>query len=380
MDFELTDEHIMFREAIRRFAQKEVAPLVEEAEETNVFPKQLFKKAAEQGFLCPNYPVELGGGGGDKITECIMVEELNKVNAGIAASIMAQSGLATQPIYNYGSEKQKKRFLIPAIQGDKVGAFGLTEPNAGSDAASIKTTAVRSGDGYIINGTKIFITNGPFCDYVIVAAYTDPTKRGVGINLFIVEKGMPGFAVSRKLDKVGNRSVETGELVFEDCYVPIENMIGRKEGGGFDQIAKTLLSGRITYGARCTGVAQAALDLTVQYAKARVQFEKPIIQFQSTRFKLAEMAMNVDVMRTYTYRVAWMYSAGKDVRVEGSMVKLFTSELLQKILSDAMQIHGGYGYMMEYPIQRFWRDARLFTITEGTSEIQRMVIAKQLGF
>jgi alkylation response protein AidB-like acyl-CoA dehydrogenase len=380
MDFELTDENRMFREAIRNFAQKEVVPLVEEAEETNVFPKHLFKKAAEQGFLCPRYPVELGGGGGDKITECIMVEELNRVNAGIAASIMAQSGLATQPIYNYGSEEQKKRFLIPAIHGDKVGAFGLTEPNAGSDVASIKTTAVRDGDSYIINGTKMFITNGPFCDYVIVAAYTDPAKRGVGMNLFIVEKGTPGFAVSRKLDKVGNRSVETGELVFEDCRVPAENMIGEKEGGGFDQIAETLLSGRITYGARCTGVAQAALELTVKYAKERVQFGKPIIQFQSIRFKLAEMATNVDVMRTYTYRVAWMYSAGKDVRVEGPMVKLFTSELLQKILNDAMQIHGGYGYMMEYPIQRFWRDGRLFTITEGTSEIQRMVIARQLGF
>lgn len=380
MDFELTDEHKMFRDAIRNFGQKEVVPVMEEAEETGVFPRQLFKKAGEQGFLCPRYPVEIGGGGGDKITECIMVEELNRVNAGIASSLMAQSGLATQPIYNYGSQEQKEKYLIPAIAGDMVGAFGLTEPNSGSDAASIKTTAVRDGDDYIINGTKIFITNGPFCDYVIVAAYTDPTKRGEGINLFIVEKGTPGFSVSRKLDKVGNRSIETGELVFEDCRVPAKNMIGEKEGGGFEQLASTLLSGRITYGARCTGVAQAALELTVQYAKERVQFGKPIIKFQNTRFKLAEMATSVDVMRTYTYRVAWMYSAGKDVSVEGPMVKLFTSELLQKLLGDAMQIHGGYGYMMEYPIQRFWRDGRLFTITEGTSEIQRMVIANRLRY
>jgi len=380
MDFELTDEHKMFREAIRNFGQKEVVPVMEEAEETGVFPRQLFKKAGDQGFLCPRYPVELGGGGGDKITECIMVEELNRVNAGIASSLMAQSGLATQPIYNYGSEEQKEKYLMPAIAGDMVGAFGLTEPNSGSDAASIKTTAVRDGNDYIINGTKIFITNGPFCDYVIVAAYTDPTKRGEGINLFIVEKGTPGFSVARKLDKVGNRSIETGELVFEDCRVPAKNMIGEKEGGGFAQIASTLLSGRITYGARCTGVAQAALELTVQYAKERVQFGKPIIKFQNTRFRLAEMATSVDVMRTYTYRVAWMYSAGKDVSVEGPMVKLFTSELLQKLLGVAMQIHGGYGYMMEYPIQRFWRDGRLFTITEGTSEIQRMVIANRLGY
>jgi len=380
MDFELTEENRIFQDAIRDFAQKEIAPLVDEAEEKNVFPQQLFKKMGEQGFLCPRYPVELGGGGGDKITECIMMEELNKVNAGIAASLMAQSGLCTQPIYRFGSEEQKQRFLIPAIKGEKIGAFGLTEPDAGSDAASIKTRAVRDGDDYITNGTKIFITNGPICDYVLLAAYTDPTKRGQGINLFVVEKGSPGFSVSRKLDKVGNRSIETGELVFEDCRVPAKNMIGEKEGGGFDMITDTLMSGRITYGSRCTGTAQAAYDLTVQYAKERVQFGRPIIKFQATRFKLAEMATNIDVMRSYTYRVAWMYDQGKNVRKESSMVKLFTAETLQKILSDSMQIHGGYGYMMEYPIQRYWRDGRLFTITEGTSEIQRLVICRELDF
>jgi len=379
MDFELTEENRMFQEAIRDFAQKEIAPLVDEAEENNVFPQQLFRKMGEQGFLCPRYPIELGGGGGDKITECIMMEELNRVNAGIAASLMAQGGLCTQPIYRFGSEEQKQRFLIPAIKGEKIGAFGLTEPDAGSDAASIKTRAVRDGDDYVINGTKMFITNGPICDFVLLAAYTDPTKRGEGINLFVVEKGTPGFSVSRKLDKVGNRSIETGELVFEDCRVPAKNMIGEKEGGGFDMITDTLTSGRITYGSRCTGTAQAAYDLSVQYAKERVQFGKPIIKFQATRFKLAEMATNIDVMRSYTYRVAWMYDQGKDVRKESSMVKLFTAETLQKILSDSMQIHGGYGYMMEYPIQRYWRDGRLFTITEGTSEIQRLVICRELG-
>ncbi|NVM26358.1 MAG: acyl-CoA dehydrogenase family protein [Desulfobacterales bacterium] len=379
MDFELTEENRIFQEAIRDFAQKEIAPLVDEAEENNVFPQQLFKKMGEQGFLCPRYPIELGGGGGDKITECIMMEELNGVNAGIAASLMAQGGLCTQPIYRFGSEEQKQRFLIPAIKGEKIGAFGLTEPDAGSDAASIKTRAVRGGDDYVINGTKIFITNGPICDFVLLAAYTDPTKRGEGINLFVVEKGTPGFGVSRKLDKVGNRSIETGELVFEDCRVPAKNMIGEKEGGGFDMITDTLTSGRITYGSRCTGTAQAAYDLSVQYAKERVQFGKPIIKFQATRFKLAEMATNIDVMRSYTYRVAWMYDQGKNVRKESSMVKLFTAETLQKILSDSMQIHGGYGYMMEYPIQRYWRDGRLFTITEGTSEIQRLVICRELG-
>lgn len=379
MDFDLSEENRIFQDAIRDFIKREVAPLVDEAEETGTFPRHLFRRMGEHGFLCPRYPLELGGGGGDKISECIMVEELNRVCPGIAAALMAQSGLATQPIYRFGSQEQKEKFLIPAIQGEKIGAFGLTEPDVGSDAASIKTRAVRDGDDYVINGTKMFITNGPICDYVIVAAYTDPSKRGVGINLFIVERGTPGFTVARKLDKVGNRSAETAELVFEDCRVPVKNRIGEKEGGGFDQLADTLISGRITYGARCTGTGQAAYDLAAKYAKERVQFGKPIAQFQNTRFKLAEMAMHVDIMRTYTYRAAWMYDQGKNVRKESAMVKLFTAEILQKVLADAMQIHGGYGYMMEYPIQRFWRDGRLYTVTEGTSEIQRMIIARELG-
>ena len=375
MDFELTEEHLIFQETIKNFAQKEIAPLVDEAEEQNAFPRQLFRELGKMGCLCPRYPLELGGGGGDKIIECIMAEELNKINAGIAASLMVQGGLATAPIYRFGSDEQKEKFLMPATRGEKIGAFALTEPDSGSDAASIRSRAVRDGEDYIINGTKIFITNGPICDYVIVAAYTDPSKRGVGINLFIVEKDTEGFSVARKLDKVGNRSIETGELVFEDCRIPAKNMIGDKEGGGFDMIGDTLISGRITYGSRCTGTAQAAYDLTVQYARERIQFGKPIIKFQNTRFKLAEMAMNIDIMRTYTYRVASMYDKEMNVRKESSMVKLFTAETLQKILADSMQIHGGYGYMMEYPIQRYWRDGRLFTVTEGTSEIQRLVIA-----
>jgi len=377
MDFDLTEEHVLFQKAIRSFAEKQIAPLVDEAEETNVFPKQLFKKMGGLGYLCPRYPIELGGGGGDKIMDIIMAEELNRINAGIAASLMVQSGLSTQPIYRYGSEEQKEKFLIPAIKGEKIAAFALTEPDAGSDAASIKTRALRDGDYYVLNGTKIFTTNGPICDFATVAAYTDPSKRGEGISLFIVEKDTPGFSASRKLDKVGNRSIETGELVFEDCRVPAKNLIGEKEGGGFDMIADTLISGRITYGGRCTGTAQAAYELTVEYAKQRIQFGKPIVSFQATRFKLAEMAMNIDIMRSYTYRVAWMYDQGRNVRKESSMVKLFAAETLQKILSDSMQIHGGYGYMMEYPIQRHWRDGRLFTITEGTSEVQRLVIANE---
>ena len=379
MDFELSEENRIFRDAIRDFAEKEIAPLVDEAEETGTFPKQLFKKMGSLGFLCPSYPVELGGGGGDKITQCIMNEELTIINSGIAAAIMVQSGIGTQALYRFGSEEQKQQFLIPAIRGEKIACFGLTEPNVGSDAASIKTRAIFDGDNYVINGSKIFISNGPISDYVILAAYTDPTKRGEGISLIIVETGTPGYHVARKLDKLGNRSIETAELAFEDCRVPKKNLVGGKEGGGFRMLADTLNSGRIIYGSRCTGTAQAAYNLTVHYAKERIQFGKPIIKFQATRFKLAEMAMNIDIMRSYTWRVAWMYDQGKNIRKEASMVKLYTSEILQKILSDSMQIHGGYGYMMEYPIQRHWRDGRLYTITEGTSEIQRLVIAKELG-
>ncbi|MEJ5377142.1 MAG: acyl-CoA dehydrogenase family protein [bacterium] len=379
MDLELTEEQRIFKKAVRSFVEKEVAPLVEEAEEKETFPISLFRKMGELGYLCVRYPVEMGGAGADKVTECILVEELCRVCAGIAGGVLVQSGLATEPIYRFGSEELKERFLYPAIRGEKIGAFALTEPDVGSDAASIRTRAVREGQYYIINGSKMFITNGPICDFAVVAASVDPSRKAHGINLFVVEKGTPGFTVARKLRKVGNCSAETGELVFEDCKVPVSHRIGPREGGGFAQIRETLMSGRITYGARCTGVAQAAYEAAFQYAQQRVQFGKPIGKFQVNRFKLASMAMKIDIMRSYTYRVARLSDMGARVMKEASMVKLFCSETLQEVLSQAMQIHGGYGYMMEYPIQRFWRDGRLFTITEGTSEIHHMIIAQELG-
>ncbi len=380
MKFELTEEQRMVKEALRRFVEKEVAPLVEEAEAHGKFPLQLFRRMGELGYLCVRYPLEIGGGGSDKITECILAEELNRICAGIAAGLMVQGGLATLPIYQFGSQELKERILLPAIKGEKIGAFALTEPDVGSDAASIKTRAIRDGDHYILRGAKTFITNGPICDYAVVAATVDPSRKAEGISLFVVEKGTPGFTVTRKLDKVGNRSAETGELLFDDCRIPAANMIGDKEGKGFEQIRDTLMSGRITYGGRSTGVAQAAYEASLKYAQDRVQFGRPIVQFQVTRFKLAQMAMKIDVMRSYTYRVARLYDEGHRVMKEASMVKLFCAETLQEILAQAMQIHGGYGYTMEYPIQRYWRDGRLFTITEGTSEIHHTVIARESGF
>jgi alkylation response protein AidB-like acyl-CoA dehydrogenase len=380
MKFELTEEQRMVKEALRRFVEKEVAPLVEEAEAHGKFPLHLFRRMGELGYLCVRYPLEIGGGGSDKITECILAEELNRICAGIAAGLMVQGGLATLPIYQFGSQELKERILLPAIKGEKIGAFALTEPDVGSDAASIKTRATRDGDYYILRGAKTFITNGPICDYAVVAATVDPSRKAEGISLFVVEKGTPGFTVTRKLEKVGNRSAETGELLFDDCRIPAANMIGDMEGKGFEQIRDTLMSGRITYGGRSTGVAQAAYEASLKYAQDRVQFGRPIVQFQVTRFKLAQMAMKIDVMRSYTYRVARLYDEGHRVMKEASMVKLFCAETLQEILAQAMQIHGGYGYTMEYPIQRYWRDGRLFTITEGTSEIHHTVIARESGF
>ena len=376
----LSNENKMFRDAIREYARRELVPLVDEAEQSGIFPRQIFNSLGAHGFLFPRYPVEMGGGGGDKVTECLLLEEIGYVNCGFAGAVAVQCGIGTQPIYTHGTKEQQEKYLMPAIKGEKIGAFGLTEPNAGSDAAALKTRAVRDGDSYIVNGTKMFITNGTICDFVILAAYTDPSKRGTGISLLIVEKGTPGFTVSRKLDKVGIWSAETAELVFEDCRVPAANLIGLKEGGGFDILEDTLTSGRLTFAARCIGTAQAAYDLTVQYAKDRVQFGKSIASFQATKFKLADMAMNLDVMRTYVYSVAELFNTNPDMKKQAAMAKLFSSETAQKILTDCMQLHGGYGYMMEYAIQRHWRDSRIFTITEGTSEIQRLVIAREEGF
>jgi len=376
----LTEEQLMIRETIRKFVEREVVPLVEEAEAEGKFPLPLFRKMGALGLLCIRYPLEMGGGGADKVSECILSEELNRVCAGIAAGLMVQGGLATMPIYQFGSQDLKERFLVPAIRGEKIGAFALTEPDVGSDASAIKTRAIKDGDQYILRGSKTFITNGPICDYAVVAASVDPSKKAEGISLFVVEKGMPGFVVTRKLEKVGNRSAETGELLFDDCKVPASHRIGETEGKGFEQIRETLISGRITYGGRSTGLAQAAYEASVTYAKDRIQFGRPIVEFQATRFKLAQMAMKIDVMRSYTYRVARLYDQGHRLMKEASMVKLFCAETLQDILSQAMQIHAGYGYTMEYPIQRYWRDGRLFTITEGTSEIHHLVIARESGF
>jgi|YelNatPaOPRAMG01_1025707.scaffolds.fasta_scaffold32844_4 alkylation response protein AidB-like acyl-CoA dehydrogenase len=377
MDFELTEAQKMFQEAIKEFAQKEVAPLVDQAEKTSSFPVQLFPKMGQLGYLCARYPEKYGGSGLGKIGDCICVEEIAYHSVGVAAGIMVQSGIGTGAIYNRGTEEQKQKFLVPAIKGQKIAAFGLTEPNAGSDAASIQTTAVKKNGKWVLNGTKMFITNGTFCDYVVTAAVTDKTKGTRGISLFIVEKDSPGFSRS-KIHKFCARSGEVAELVFEDCTIPAENIIG-EEGNGFRYVMETLTGGRISHASRSLGLARAAFDAALKYSQERVQFGQPIAKFQFNSFKLAQMAMEIEAARWLIFYAAWLYDTNKPHIKEAAMAKLFASQVAERVTTEALQIHGGYGLTEESVAQRYFRDSRMGTITEGTSEIQLLVISREIG-
>lgn len=379
MFFELDDRQKAFQKKVREIFETEVSPLVDEYEEKQTFPIQLFRTLGNYQLLLVKCPKEYGGPGLDKISECILTEELNRICVGIGAGIMVHGGLATDPILRHGSEEMKRRYLPPAVRGEKIGAFALTEPDAGSDASGIRTTAIREGDGYRINGSKTFITNGTICDFVTVAAYSDPTKRGKGINLFVVERSDKGFSVVRKLEKLGNHSSETAELAFDDCYVPKGRMIGETEGGGLEQLEDTLKSGRITYGARSTGVAQATFDALFSWVKESKKHGEPLKRSQAIRFIMAEIVMIIEVMRYFTFRGAWLFDKGFATMKDASMVKLFCTESLQKILRKAMTLQKDAALSVKNPIQRFLRDGRLFKIPEGTSEIQHIVIAREIG-
>ena len=379
MFFELNEQQKEFQKRVRKTYEREVSPLVEEYERKEAFPVQLYPILGAEHLLCLRCPKEYGGPGLDKISECITVEELNRICVGIGASIMVQGGLATDPILHFGSEELKQKYLSPAVRGEKIGAFALTEPDAGSDASGIRTTAVRQGKSYRLNGPKTFITNGTICDFVTVAAYTDPSKRGTGINLFVVEREDPGFSVMKKLKKLGNHSSDTAELAFDDCYVPKERMLGEQEGGGLGQLEETLKSGRLTYGARSTGVGQAAFEATLSYIKRTQRHGRLLAKLQAIRFIMAEMAMSLEAMRYMTYRGAWLFDQGLASMKDASIVKLFCSESVQGIVQKAMAIQKNAGLMMDNPIQRFLRDARLLKIPEGTSEIHHLVIARELN-
>jgi alkylation response protein AidB-like acyl-CoA dehydrogenase len=378
LGFQLDEEQEAFRLAVRGFAEKELAPRVDELERTETFPLDLFRELGRLGYLGVGIPEEQGGSGGGMIMRCLLIEEIARINCGVAAALLAHVGLATIPIWKFGTEAQKRRYLGPALRGEILGAFGLSEPNAGSDAASLRTVAERRGDTYVITGSKMFITNGNIADYVLVAAYTDRSRRGAGISLLIVDRGTPGFSVQRKLRKTGHHTSETAALDFEECVVPASQLLGGTEGG-FRQVTGTLEGGRITHAARSVGVSQAALDAAIKYAGEREQFGQKIARFQAIRHKIARMAMMVDTARTMMWRAAWLFDRGDPCMREAAVAKLHASEVAQAVTWDAVQIHGGYGYITEFAVERFWRDARLMTITEGTTEIQLTIIAREVG-
>jgi alkylation response protein AidB-like acyl-CoA dehydrogenase len=375
----------MFRKAIRDFAEKEIVPKAEEIDKEHRFPEEIFRKMGELGFLGLPIPEKYGGVGADTLSYAIAVEEVSRACGSTGITFVAQTSLACGPLLFFGSEEQKRKYLTPLATGEWIGSFGLTEPEAGSDAGATRTRAVRDGDEWVINGRKIFITNGSLADVIILTAKTDPEAGTRGITNFIVEKGNPGFKPWRDEDKFGLRGSITSEIVFEDCRVPDENVLG-KPGEGFKQFLVVLDAGRISIGAMALGLAQAAFDRATEYAKTRVQFGRPIAKFQAIQWMLADMATEIDAARLLVYRAAWLKDhpvgpgrGGKgSITREAAMAKLFASEVAERAAFKALQIHGGYGYTTEYDVERIYRDQRLCTIGEGTSEIQRLVIAREV--
>ncbi len=379
MNFELSEEQSLIREMVRDFAETEIAPSARERDEEERFDRALmFDRLAELGLTGIIFPEAYGGADADYISYAIAVEELSRVCASTGVTLSAHLSLGANPIYLFGSEEQKKEFLVPLATGEKLGAFGLTEPAAGSDAGGTKTTAVKDGNDWLINGTKIFITNGGDAETYVVFARTDRNaEKHHGISAFIIEKGTPGFSFGKKEQKLGIRSSPTLELVFEDCRVPAANLLG-EEGSGFKVAMKTLDGGRIGIASQALGIAQGALDEAVAYAKERTQFNTPIANFQGVQFQLADMATQIEASRLLVYMAAYKASAGLSYSQSSAMAKLMASETAMKVTTQAVQILGGYGYTRDFPVERMMRDAKITEIYEGTSEIQRLVIGSSL--
>lgn len=377
MNFQLSEEHQMIRKMVRDFAEKEVAPTAAIRDEEERFDRGIFDRMGELGLTGIPWGEEVGGIGSDYLSYCIAVEELSRVCASTGVTLSAHVSLASWPIYKFGTEEQKQKFLRPLAEGRKLGAYGLTEPGSGSDAAAMKTTAVRSGDEYILNGNKIFITNAGDAEIYVVFAVTDPEKKHKGITAFILEKGMEGFSFGKKEKKLGIRSSPTLEIIFDQVRVPVENRLG-EEGEGFKIAMMTLDGGRNGISAQAVGIAQGALDHALAYAKERKQFGKPIAQQQGLQFMLANMATKVEAARLLTYQAAWLESSGLPYGKESAMSKLYAGDIAMEVTTDAVQVFGGYGYTREYPVERFMRDAKITQIYEGTNEIQRLVISKYL--
>ena len=362
---------------MRDFAEAELAPHSREWDEKQEFPREVFGKLAELGLMGVAWPPEYGGSGMSTLDWTIVMEELARVDAGVALSLAAHHSLCSAHIHLAGSEQQKKRFLAPLARGERVGCWGLTENSAGSDAGGTRTTAVRDGGHWVLNGSKTFITNGRVADVAVVMAVTDKSRGKKGISAFVVERGTKGFRSGKKEDKLGVRCSDTSELVFEDCRVPADNLLGA-EGMGFVDTLRILDRGRIGIAAFSVGIAQASLEASMRYARERRQFGRVIADFQAVQFKIAEMATRVAAARLLTWRAASLRDEGREHTAESSMAKLFAGEAAVEIALDAIQIHGGYGYTKEYPVERYLRDAKLGTIGEGTSEVQRLVIAREL--
>ncbi|PGM72109.1 acyl-CoA dehydrogenase [Bacillus cereus] len=377
MHFKLSEEHEMIRKMVRDFAKNEVAPTAAERDEEERFDRELFDQMAELGLTGIPWPEEYGGIGSDYLAYVIAIEELSRVCASTGVTLSAHTSLAGWPIFKFGTEEQKQKFLRPMAEGKKIGAYGLTEPGSGSDAGGMKTIAKRDGDHYILNGSKIFITNGGIADIYVVFALTDPESKQRGTSAFIVESDTPGFSVGKKESKLGIRSSPTTEIMFEDCCIPVENLLG-EEGQGFKVAMQTLDGGRNGIAAQAVGIAQGALDASVEYARERHQFGKPIAAQQGIGFKLADMATDVEAARLLTYQAAWLESEGLPYGKESAMSKVFAGDAAMKVTTEAVQVFGGYGYTKDYPVERYMRDAKITQIYEGTQEIQRLVISRML--
>ncbi|MGE1062076.1 acyl-CoA dehydrogenase [Megasphaera paucivorans] len=377
MDFQLTEEQKMIKKMVRDFAEKEIAPTVAQRDEAEEFSREILDKAGELGLLGIFFPEEYGGGGSDYLSYIITNEELARVDDSIAASYAASVSLCAWPIYTYGTEAQKKKYLVPLAEGQQLGAFALTEPNAGTDSARQQTTAVKKDGYYLLNGSKIFITNGGEAETYVVFAMTDKSKGVKGISAFILEKGMEGFTFGKKEHKMGIHGSQTMELVFQDVKVPEENLLGA-EGKGFKIAMTGLDGGRIGVAAQALGIGQAALEAAIKYSKEREQFGKPICANQAIAFMLADMATRLEAARLLTYQAADLKGRGLPYSKEAAMAKMYASDAAMSIATDAVQILGGYGYIREYPVERLMRDAKITQIYEGTNQVQRMVISGQL--
>jgi alkylation response protein AidB-like acyl-CoA dehydrogenase len=379
MDFRLTEEQELLRRSVREFAETEIGPHVMEWDQAQHFPSELVPQLASLGLLGIQIPEKYGGAGMSAIDYCICIEELARVDPGVALSVAAHNGLCSAHILLFGTEEQKQTYLAPLARGEKIGAWGLTESTSGSDAASMRTSATRSGECWVLNGSKTFTTHGKVGDVLVAMAVTSRAEGSKGISAFIIGKGTPGMAAGKKEDKLGMRASETSEVLFENCSIPAGQRLG-EEGQGFVNAMQVLDSGRIGIAALSVGLAQGAWEAALRYSKQRKAFGKAISKFQAIQWKLADNATRIEAARLLTYRAAYLKDRGRRLTLESSMAKLYSSEIAVKAADDCVQIHGGYGFVKDYPAEKYFRDVKLTTIGEGTSEIQRLVIARQLLF